>query len=58
MGVDLDEELIDAVDQQLLNQSQQEREGHAPRDNDEDAKQGELIRDLIAATLSSNYVTN
>ena len=52
MDVDLDEEFIDAVDQYLLNQYQQERKGHAPRDNDEDAKRGgELIRDLIATTI-------
>ena len=38
MGVDPDEELIDAVDQELLSQSQQEREGQAPRDSNEDAK--------------------
>ena len=58
MGVDPDENIIAEVDKELENQCQTQQTTRAPRDTDEDAKQGELIRNVIAATMWSDYVAN
>ncbi|KAL7235544.1 hypothetical protein ACSBR1_018941 [Camellia fascicularis] len=50
--------LISEVDKELENQCQTQETTRAPRDTDEDAKQGELIRNVIAATMWSDYVAN
>ena len=58
MGVDPDENIIAEVDKELENQCQTQQTTRAPRDTDEDAKQGELIRNMIATTMWSDYVAN
>uniref|UniRef100_A0A2N9EF71 Uncharacterized protein n=1 Tax=Fagus sylvatica TaxID=28930 RepID=A0A2N9EF71_FAGSY len=57
MGVDPDERLIAEVDEELLQQSHHETEAHAPRENDEDARQGEILRDSIALAMWQDYDT-
>ena len=57
MGVDPDERLIAKVDEELLQQSHHETEAHAPREDDEDARQGEILRDSIALAMWQDYDT-
>uniref|UniRef100_A0A2N9H1E1 Myb/SANT-like domain-containing protein n=1 Tax=Fagus sylvatica TaxID=28930 RepID=A0A2N9H1E1_FAGSY len=57
MGVDPDERLIAEVDEELLQQSHHETEAHAPREDDEDARQGEILRDSIALAMWQDYDT-
>ena len=55
MGVDPDESLIAEVDEEVLH-SHRERVGLTPREDDEDARQGDIIRDSIASAMWQNYV--
>ena len=55
MGVDPDESLIAKVDEEVLH-SHRERVAPTPREDDEDARQGDIIRDSIASTIWQNYV--
>ena len=55
MGVDLDESLIAKVDEEVL-YSHRERVASTPREDDEDARQGNIIRDSIALAMWQNYV--
>nr|XP_023891569.1 putative nuclease HARBI1 [Quercus suber] len=55
MGVDLDEGLIAEVDEEVL-LSHRERVAHTPREDDEDARQGDIIRDSITSAMRQNYV--
>uniref|UniRef100_A0A2N9HGQ6 DDE Tnp4 domain-containing protein n=1 Tax=Fagus sylvatica TaxID=28930 RepID=A0A2N9HGQ6_FAGSY len=57
MVVDLDERLIAEVDEELLQQSHHETKAHAPREDDEDARQGEILRDSIALAMRQDYDT-
>ncbi|KAL0011193.1 hypothetical protein SO802_006301 [Lithocarpus litseifolius] len=50
MGVDLDESLIDEVDEKVLH-SHHDRVAPTPREDDDDAKQGDIIRDFIASAI-------
>ncbi|XP_028116575.1 putative nuclease HARBI1 [Camellia sinensis] len=58
MGVDPDENITAEVDKELENQCQTQQMTRAPRDTDKDAKQAKLIRNVIAATMWSDYVAN
>ena len=51
MGMDPDERLIVKVDEEFLQQSHHETEAHAPREDDENATQGEILRDSIALAM-------
>ncbi|KAL7234927.1 hypothetical protein ACSBR1_018404 [Camellia fascicularis] len=55
LGVGPNEKLISEVDKELENQCRTHETTHAPRDTDEDAKQGELIKNVITATMWSDY---
>ena len=55
MGVDPDESLIAEVDEKVLH-SHRERVTPTPREDDEDARQGDIIRDSIALVMWQNYV--
>ena len=55
MGVDLDESLITEVDEEVLH-FHRERVAPTPREDDEDARQGDIIRDSIALAMWQNYV--
>ncbi|KAL0004145.1 hypothetical protein SO802_011706 [Lithocarpus litseifolius] len=55
MGVDPDESLIAKVDEELLH-SHHERMAPTPREDDEDARQEDIIRDSIASAMWQNYV--
>ena len=55
MGVDPDESLITKVDEEVL-YSRHERAALTPREDDEDARQGDIIRDSITLTMWQNYV--
>ena len=55
MSVDLDESLIAEVDEEVLH-SHHECVAPTPREDDEDAKQGDIIRDSIASAMWQNYV--
>ena len=55
MGVDPNKSLIVEVDEEVLH-SHHERVAPNPREDDEDARQGDIIRDSIASTMWQNYV--
>nr|XP_023876605.1 putative nuclease HARBI1 [Quercus suber] len=55
MGVDPDESLIAEVDEEVLH-SHRECVALNPREDDEDARQGDIIRDSIASAMWQNYV--
>nr|POE69014.1 hypothetical protein CFP56_75264 [Quercus suber] len=55
MGVDPDESLITKVDEKVLH-SHRERVAPTPREDDEDARQENIIRNSIAPTIWQNYV--
>ena len=55
MGVDPDESLIAEIDEKVLH-SHCERVASTPREDDEDARQGDIIRDSIALAMWQNYV--
>ena len=55
MDVDPDESLIVEVDEEVLH-SHRERVGPTLREDDEDARQGDIIRDSIASAMWQNYV--
>ena len=55
MGVDPDESLIAEVDKEVFH-SHHERVALTPREDDEDARQGDIIRDSIALAMWQNYV--
>ena len=55
MGVDPDENLIAEVDEDVFH-SLHERVAPTPREDDEDARQGDIIRDSIALAMWQNYV--
>ena len=55
MGVDPDESLITEVDEEVLH-SHHERVVPTPREDDDDARQGDIIRDSIASAMWQNYV--
>ena len=55
MGVDPNESLIAEVDEEVLH-SHRERVSLTPREDDEDARQGDIIRDSIASAMWQNYV--
>ena len=55
IGVDLDESLIAKVDEEVLH-SYRERAALTPREDDEDARQGDIIRDSIVLAMWQNYV--
>ena len=50
MGVDPDESLIAEVDEEVFH-SHHERVAPTPRKDDEDARQGDIIRDFIALAI-------
>ena len=51
MGVDPDESL---VDEEVLH-SHRERVAPTPKEDDEDARKGDIIRDSIVSTMWQNY---
>ena len=55
MGVDPDESLIAEVDEEVFH-SHHERVAPTPREDDENARQGDIIRDSIASAMRQNYV--
>ena len=55
MGVDPNESLIAEVDEEVLH-SYREHVASTPREDDEDARQGDIIRDSIALAMWQNYV--
>ena len=55
MGVDPDESIIVEVDEEVLH-SHCECVAPTPREDDEDARQGDIIRDFIALAIWQNYV--
>ena len=55
MGVDPDESLIAEVDEEVLH-SHRECVALTLREDDEDARQGDIIRDSIALAMWQNYV--
>ena len=55
MGVDPYESIIVEVDEEVL-YSHRECVAPTPRDDDEDARQGDIIRDFIALAIWQNYV--
>ena len=55
MDVDPDESLIAKVDEKVLH-SHRQRVSPTPREDDEDARQGDIIRDSIALAIWQNYV--
>ena len=55
MDVDPNESLIAGVDEEVLH-SHRERVGPTLREDDEDARQGDIIRDSIASAMWQNYV--
>ena len=55
MGVNLDESLIAKVDEEVLH-SHREHVAPTPREDGEDARQGDIIRDFIALAMWQNYV--
>ena len=55
IGVDLDESLIAKVDEEVLH-SYREHAALTPREDDEDARQGDIIRDSIVLAMWQNYV--
>ena len=55
MGVNLDESLIAEEDEEVLH-FHRERVAPTPREDDEDARQGDIIRDSIALAIWQNYV--
>ena len=50
MGVDPDESLIAEVDEEVFH-SHHERVALTPREDDEDARQGDIIRDSIVLAM-------
>ena len=55
MGVDSDESLIAEVDEEVL-RFHCERAAPTPREDDEHARQWDIIRDFIALAMWQNYV--
>ena len=55
MGVDPNESLIVEVDVEVLH-SHHKRVAPTPREDNEDARQGDIIRDSIASAMWQNYV--
>ena len=55
IGVNPDESLIVEVDEEVLH-SHRERAAPTPREDDEDARQWDIIRDSIALVMWQNYV--
>ena len=55
MSVNPDESLIVEVDEDVLH-SHRERVAPTLREDDEDARQGDIIRDSIALAMWKNYV--
>ena len=55
MGVDPDESLIAKVDEEVLH-SHRERVAPTPREDDNDVRQGDIIRDSIVLAMWQNYV--
>ena len=55
MGDDPDESLIAKVNEEVLH-SHHEHAAPTPREDDEDARQGNIIRDSIALAMWQNYV--
>ena len=55
MGVDSDESLIAEVDEEVLH-FHCERAALTPREDDEHARQWDIIRDFIALAMWQNYV--
>ena len=55
MGVNLDESLIAEVDEKVLH-SHRERLAPTSREDDEDVRQGDIIRDSITSAMWQNYV--
>ena len=55
MGVDPDESRIAEVNEEVLH-SHHERAAPTSREDDEDARQGDIIRDSIALAMWQNYV--
>ena len=55
MDVDPNESLIAEVDEEVLH-SHCERVGPTLREDDENARQGDIIRDSIASAMWQNYV--
>ena len=55
MGVDPNESLIAEVDEEVFH-SHYERVAPTPREDDENARQGDIIRDSIASVMWQNNV--
>ena len=55
MGVYPNESLIATVDEEVLH-SHHEHAAPTPREDDEDARQGDILRDSIALAIWQNYV--
>ncbi|KAG6470760.1 hypothetical protein ZIOFF_071837 [Zingiber officinale] len=51
INVDPDEGLLAEVDAELNNNSEHQEENHSNRDDSDDARRGEFLRDSIAATM-------
>ena len=56
IGVDADKEHIVEVDAELANQNQIGNERRAWENDNDDAIQGEIIRDHIATTMWNDYI--
>ena len=55
MGVNPDESLIAEVDEEVFH-SHHERVAPTPREDDNDVRQGDIIRDSIVLAMWQNYV--
>ena len=55
IGVNPDERLIAKVDEKVLH-FHRKRVAPIPKEDDEDARQGDIIRDIIALAMWQNYV--
>ena len=55
MSVNPDESIIAEVDEEVLH-SHHEHAAPTPREDDEDARQGDIIRNFIALAMWQNYV--
>ena len=55
MGVDPNESHIAEVDEEILH-FHRKRVAPIPKEDDEDARQGDILRDFIASVMWQNYV--
>ncbi|XP_065865652.1 protein ALP1-like isoform X2 [Euphorbia lathyris] len=56
IGVDPNDAILEQVDEEILNWNNSEDEQHNARENNEETRQGEIVRDLIAADMWVDYI--